>query len=98
MMSAANEKLTFRLHAVKRMFERNVDADDVRQVLQNGEVIEDYPNDTPYPSCLILGWCGIRPLHVVVAFNAVDKERIIITVYEPDRAQWDSTFRTRRMP
>lgn len=39
--------LTFRLHAIKRMFERKVDADDVRHVLATGEMIEDYPNDTP---------------------------------------------------
>ncbi len=95
-MNTGSEKLTFRLHAIKRMFERNIDTDAVRQVLLNGEVIEDYPTDTPYPSCLMLGWYGMRPLHVVVAFNVGDNEKIIITAYEPERTQWDNTFRARR--
>jgi len=88
--------LTFRLHAIKRMFERKVDADDVRHILAIGEMIEDYPTDTPYPSCLVLGRRGIRPLHIVVAYNATDDETIVITVYEPDPTQWDRKFKERR--
>jgi hypothetical protein len=30
----------------------------------SGEIIEQYPNDTPYPSCLIYGESG-GPLHTV---------------------------------
>jgi len=88
--------LIFRLHAIKRMFERKVDADDVRHILETGEVIEDYPTDTPYPSCLVLGWRGIRPLHIVVAYNTMDNETIIITAYEPDSKQWNGSFIRRR--
>ena len=43
---------------------------DVRHVLQTGEVIEEYPDDTPFPSYLILGFVGDRPFHVVVAVIA----------------------------
>ncbi len=88
--------LTLRLHAIKRMFERKVDTNDVRHILATGEMIEDYPTDTPYPSCLVLGWCGTRPLHIVVAYNAMDDETIIITVYQPDPAQWDRSFKRRK--
>jgi len=45
-----------------------------------------YPDDTPYPSRLLLGWRGDKPLHVVAAYNAQDDEQIVITVYEPDSA------------
>lgn len=89
--------LTFRLHAIKRMFERKITPADVRCILTVGEMIEDYPTDTPYPSCLVLGWRAIRPLHVVVAYNALDDETIVITVYEPDAAQWDKSFRRRKL-
>ena len=47
--------LVFRIHAIQRMFERSVTRADVREVLATGEVIEQYPDDTPYPSRLILG-------------------------------------------
>jgi Domain of unknown function (DUF4258) len=91
-------RLVFRLHAVQRMFRRRIGADEVRAVIEAGEVIASYPDDTPYPSRLVLGWSGSRPLHVVVADNAADRELIVITVYEPDPALWDETFRRRRQP
>ena len=43
-----------------------------------------------------IGWRGDRPLHVVAAYNARDDEHIVITVYEPDAAQWDDGFRRRK--
>ena len=50
----------------------------------------------PPRETLLLGWRGRRPLHVVVADNADDKENIVITVYEPDLTEWESDFKTRR--
>ncbi|HYP42224.1 MAG TPA: DUF4258 domain-containing protein [Chloroflexia bacterium] len=88
-------KLVFRTHAIRRMLERGISIEDVRHVLYTGEVIEDYPKDFPYPSRLMLGWSGTRPIHVVAAYNAIDSETIVITVYEPDPAQWDADFRRR---
>ena len=89
-------RLVFRVHAIERMFERQIDVADVREILTNGESIESYPEDTPYPSRLVLGWCRGRPLHVVVADNAEERETIVITVYEPDLGQWEPGFRRRR--
>ena len=87
--------ITFRLHALERMFEREISESDVQHVLRTGEVIEDYPKDYPYPSRLLLGWCGNRPIHVVAAFDERGQETIVITVYEPDRENWDGEFRGR---
>ena len=89
-------KLIYRQHAVRRMFERRISTADVGAALASGRVIEDYPTDTPYPSCLWLGFAGNRPLHLVFADNPDDGERIIITVYEPDPVQWSPDFRRRR--
>lgn len=89
-------RIIFRIHAIQRMFERGIDEADVRVVLTTGEVLEDYPTDTPYPSRLLLGWRGIRPLHVVAAYNATDDETIVITVYVPDPDQWEDRFRRRK--
>ena len=88
--------LVFRVHAVRRMFERGISVEDVRAVIAIGETIATYPDDTPYPSRLILGWRGPRPLHVVAADHEEADEVIVITVYEPDPAQWDSEFRRRQ--
>jgi len=89
-------KIIFRIHAIQRMFVRGVTDADIRYLLENGETIEDYPDDMPYPSRLVLGWRGARPLHIVVADNIEDGERIIVTVYEPDPDQWEADFRRRK--
>ena len=80
------------------MFERRISAADVRHVLESGETIESYPDDQPYPSRLTLGSVEDRTLHVVAAENDEDLELIVITVYEPDPARWDETYRIRRTP
>lgn len=93
----ASYKLVFRVHAIQRMFQRGVDNEQVRQVLENGEVIENYPEDSPYPSRLVLGWAGRRPLHVVAADNDESRETIVITVYEPSPGEWKKDFKRRNL-
>jgi hypothetical protein len=78
------------------MFERGISDDDVRHALANGETIEDYPDDTPFPSRLVLVWRGPRPLHVVVATDPQAGEDIVVSVYEPSLDQWGPGFRKRR--
>ena len=90
----ADEPIVFRAHALQRMFERGINTEDVRGVIQSGETIEDYPDDFPYPSRLIPGWRDSRPIHVVAATNPAVKT-IVITVYEPDPKQRSVDMRTR---
>ena len=81
-------------HARVRMFERNISTDDLMEVLLSGEVIEEYPDDDPCPSSLILGFIHHAAYHVVTAI-CTDHLRII-TVYIPDEEKW-TDFRTRRI-
>jgi len=90
----ANLPLIYRVHAVRRMAERDIREEDVSHVISLGKVIENYPQDQPYPSRLILGWINSRPIHVVSA--TTNHEIIIITVYEPDPAQWEPGFELRK--
>lgn len=89
-------RLAFRVHALRRMAQRRISVAEVRQVLSTGDVIEDYPDDTPYPSNLMLGTVGARPLHVVAADSAAFQGTIMITVYQPDPQQWTPDFRRRK--
>ena len=89
-------KIVYRQHAIRRMFEREISADDVLSVLLDGETIESYPSDTPYPSRLMMGFRGQRPLHIVIADNLAEDTQIVITVYEPDSALWENDFTTRK--
>jgi hypothetical protein len=90
------EQLDIRLHAAVRMLERRITIEDILPVLNDGEAIESYPEDTPWPSQLTLGFVRTCPLHVVWAEDGDTKRVVIITVYEPDVHEWDSAFRRRR--
>lgn len=90
------QRLSFSSHALKRMFSRAISVSEVEQVLQIGEVIEDYPHDTPFPSCLLLACIEKRSLHVVVAKDTATGLCVIVTVYVPDTVLWFEDFRIRR--
>ncbi len=89
-------RLIFRAHAIRRMFQRRIAVGDVRRVIETGETIEANPDDLPYPSRLVLGQVGGRPVHVVVAEDQLGDESVVVTVYEPDPALWRPGFRRRR--
>ena len=64
-------------------------------VLQ-GAIIEDYPTDRPYPSCLISGKTRKgEPAHSVWAYNEISKWAVLVTVYRPDPDKWIN-WRTRK--
>lgn len=90
-----SNKLIFRKHALQRMFQRSISTADVAAVLTEGKFIIDYPEDTPYPSRLMLGWRGERPIHIVAA-DTPENETIVITVYEPDPALWEPGFERKK--
>jgi len=88
-------KVQVRHHARIQMRRRKIRIDDVVEAVSSGEVIEKYPEDTPFPSCLIYGKSNNRPIHVVCALS--DEEVIIITAYEPCPDKWiDFRFRRKK--
>jgi hypothetical protein len=91
-----DSKIIFRVHAVQRMFEREVSVQKVRGVVESGETIEDYSTEMPEPGRLILGFQGKRPFHVVASENRETREITVITVYVPDPRKWDKNFTSRR--
>ena len=88
--------LHFSRHAFERMFQRGVNPDAVEQIIAKGEVIADYPDDQPYPSVLLLGFYGSQPVHAVVAREPTTESCHLVTVYLPDPALWDESFKKRR--
>jgi hypothetical protein len=76
----------FTQHALKRSDQRGILIGEIESILQNGEIVEEYPEDTPYPSFLMLGYRGDTPLYVL---GAQGKDMIhIITVHWLDPAKW----------
>ena len=83
-------------HADEEAQADDLSFDEIFFSVLRGEIIEDYPNDKPYPSCLIYGdsFTG-KPIHSVWAYNSETKWAVLITVYRPDPARWVD-WRTRR--
>ncbi len=62
----------------------------------HGEVIESYPDDRPFPSCLVYGKTPDGdPVHSVWAYNNDNLWAVLITVYRPDPKRWIN-WRVRR--
>ena len=71
--------------------------DEMLEALNAGEIIEEYPDDQPYPSCLVLGrTLTDRPLHIVCAPILTEQRLIVITTYQPDPARWEANFKRRK--
>jgi hypothetical protein len=89
------ENIEITVHAAKRLEQRNISLKDVISCISNGEIIEQYPDDYPYPSCLILGLAiNQEYLHVVIGS---DMDTIwIVTAYYPNPDKWESDFKTRK--
>lgn len=81
-VEAQDDKLTF---------------DEIFTSVFQGEIIEDYPTDKPYPSCLIYGetFSG-DPAHTVWSYNPENQWAVLITVYRPDPNIWINWKERRR--
>lgn len=85
-------------HATVVRLERRISIAELEQALLSGEVIERYPDDQPYPSCLVLGWLTSGdPLHIVCSRGDVEPALRIVTLYEPEDALWESDYKTRKV-
>jgi hypothetical protein len=78
------------------MIQRNISEGEIVHTIKYGAIIKEYPDDTPFPSILLLCWYGIRPLHVVIAIDNVEKILFIVTTYEPNSDEWEDNFRRRK--
>jgi hypothetical protein len=90
------ENIVFSNHAVQQMFLRRIGRGEVKAVIAYGEIIEDMPDDEPFPSCLILDFVKGRPIHVVVSQEVERQICYVVTAYEPDISSWKDNFSKRR--
>ena len=89
-----NDMVFLTSHCSLRLEQRNITEDDIESALNNGEIIEQYPDDYPWPSCLILGYSNNHPLHICMGSNG-DAAKLI-TAYWPDPKKWSADFKQRK--
>jgi hypothetical protein len=89
-----DDKIKWTLHALKRLRKRKILSEAVVSAVLSGEIIEQYPDDKPFPSCLIFNNDYENPLHVVISSD--NKGVYLITEYCPNIDEWESDFKTRK--
>ena len=89
------ERIRWTNHVMVRLLQRNITQSDVEYALLNGEIIEEYEDSYPYPSCLVYGInLDNKVLHIVCGSN--EEELWIITAYYPDNTEWQNDLKTRK--
>jgi len=78
------------------MFLRRISKNEVKAVVAYGEVIDERPDDQPFPSYLLLDFVGGKAIHVVFSYDESTDTGYIVTAYIPDRNIWQDDFRSRR--
>lgn len=92
----AEEQFEFSKHAVDQSILRQIRVPEIREAIENGQVIEDYPQDKYGPSCLIFGSTQAqRPIHIQSSYPSRSLVKII-TVYKPNPQRWNNDFTQRR--
>lgn len=82
-------------HCQIRIEKRGIAVADVEYAIMNGEIIEEYPDDYPFPSCLI--FCMLddnTPLHVVCSLG--NDSLYLITAYHPTQDKFEPDYKTRK--
>ncbi|MCK4256170.1 DUF4258 domain-containing protein [candidate division WOR-3 bacterium] len=84
-----NNKIRITDHADEESQVDGLSYDEIFFSVLHGEIIEEYPTDRPYPSCLIYGQTFRRePVHSVWAYNEQNQWAVLITVYRPEPGKW----------
>ncbi|MCD7883590.1 MAG: DUF4258 domain-containing protein [Lachnospiraceae bacterium] len=82
-------------HSSDRCRQRGIKTKDIRFAVMNGTIIEQYPDDFPFSSCLICGETEDRQIiHIVMSDEGTGSR--IITAYYPDPQRWDAEFKIRK--
>jgi len=87
--SIRSNRINITHHARQEAKNDSLILEQILYATENGEIIEDYPTDKPFPSCLIYGESRAKePIHCVWAYDSETTIAILITVYRPDPGLW----------
>lgn len=82
-------------HAAERCRERGILAKDIKNAVMTGEIIENYPDDFPFPSYLVCGKATDgKIIHVCMSDEGQMSK--IITAYVPSPEKWEADLKTRK--
>lgn len=89
-------RIIISVHAQERLRQRGIKQKDIKNCILTGEIIEQYPEDFPFQSCLIFGYTIDNKIIHVVASDEGSVSRII-TAYFPNKEKFENDLKTRKV-
>ncbi len=95
-ISAARKHILFLPQAIKQMSrpDRMITADEIKEAVFSGEIIEEYPEDQRGENYLVCHVKQNRSIHIVCSPKT--EYLAIVTAYLPSLDQWSLDFKVRR--
>lgn len=92
----AENKIKWSSHGLERMQERDISIDDVVNCVNTGEIIEEYIEDKPAISSVLIHGKNTnnKVLHIVVGLD--DDLAYFVTAYYPSIEKFENDLKTRR--
>jgi hypothetical protein len=95
--AARTDRISWRYHALLRAEERGITREQAKQVLTDGDIIEQRPRAKPFPKCLLMRMQeDNQPLYVSVGYDQANDHLYVITVHWLDPRKWEDPWRRRR--
>ena len=96
-IEATKKRILYTSHALHQMNkpERMISKNEVRDIIKQGEIIEDYPEDPRGHSCLMVGETVFKRI-IHVACSPKPDYLAIITAYIPTEDEWEEGFKQRK--
>ncbi|MFH0730594.1 MAG: DUF4258 domain-containing protein [Pseudomonadota bacterium] len=89
-------KILWTYHVNMRLKGRSISRDAIVNSHDRYEIIERYPNDKYFPSCLVRSEYQDDILHILFAVDEKNDNIRIITAYRPTLGEWEDGFKIRR--
>ncbi|MDL1909895.1 DUF4258 domain-containing protein [Chloroflexi bacterium CFX6] len=83
------------LHADDERLADGLTMGELEAALMDCEIIESYPEDPRGESCLVLGFIGEKPVHIVCGRSRVG-HLVLVTIYIPAMPKWKDPYTRNR--
>ena len=83
-------------HVNMRVGQRFIARETIMAAAESYEIVEAYPDDTYFPSNLLLGRRGAEAFHALFGTDVDGQNVRVVTAYYPSPEEWETDFKTRR--
>ncbi len=91
-----DNKIKWSSHGLMRIHERGLTTEDIKNCIISGEVIENYPDNPPAKSSVLIYGKNKNGeiIHVVIGYD--EEQLYFVTAYYPSLDKFEDDMKTRR--